>query len=306
MPKDTQYGPRARVIRMLRLLADAPRRYTKVELARNYGVSDDTITDDIQAIESAGFLVEKDNKYRYYLVPDKPLKQIEELLYFSEEERLLLREAIHSLPCSQEHQQRMHKKIASIYDFSRLGLPSLRKPHLSKVDALLEAQHSKKRTLLKNYRSSNSNNVQDRVVEPFHTNLAEDMLQAYDIEKKQIRHYRISRIQSVKLLQDDWEYEGSHNILRTDPFRIVSNDQVNIHLRLSVGACNELLERYPLAKGFVMETEDPHYSDFQCMVNSNFYGLTNFILGYFHLEMEIIAPDSLRAHLRKAVMLLEF
>ncbi|MBK8428067.1 MAG: hypothetical protein IPL27_19820 [Lewinellaceae bacterium] len=98
----------------------------------------------------------------------------------------------------------------------------------------------------------------------------------------------------MRILDQPWRFEGHHNIQRTDCFRIVNNDQVNVHLRLSVGACNELVERYPLTKSYILETSDPHYFDFQCSVNSQFFGLSNFILGFYHLDIEVIAPDSLR------------
>jgi hypothetical protein len=86
----------------------------------------------------------------------------------------------------------------------------------------------------------------------------------------------------------------------------VNNNQINIHLRLSVGACNELTERYPITKTYIMETEDPDYFDFQCSVNEKFLGVSNFILGYFQLGIEVISPDSLRDHLKRIISEVNF
>jgi predicted DNA-binding transcriptional regulator YafY len=306
MPKDTEYGTKIRLLRIMQALIERPYGYTKQRLATEYGVHPDTIGNDFEAFVNMGFEMERDERYRYAFIMDKPLKKVRELLYFSEEERVLLYEAIDSIRTTPEKQARLKEKLHSLYDYSRLGFSNLRKPHLAKVDLLEQAKAEKKQVLLEGYRSSNSNLIADRVVEPFHVSPAEDTLQSFDAEKRIPRHFRISRIARVRILDQPWRFEGHHNIQRTDPFRIVNNNQVNVHLRLSVGACNELVERYPLTKSYILETSDPHYFDFQCSVNSQFFGLSNFILGFYHLDIEVIAPDSLREHLRGEVERMRF
>lgn len=301
-----EYSARTRVMRILRAIMEQPYRYTKNELADLYAVHRDTITGDFEAIKNAGFVLKSDTKGRYTFVENKPFKQLKDLLHFSEEDQALLHQAIDSLPGGSERQNRLKTKLAALYDFNRLGHSYLRKPYLTKVDRLLEAQKEKKQVQLVGYRSSNSNTVSDRLVEPFHLNPSEDTLQAFDAEKKLLRHFRISRIRHVNLLDTPWQYEGYHNIMRTDPFRIVNNQQESIHLRLKVSAYNELIERYPLTKSYVEETEDPNVFDFQCNVNADYYGLSNFILSFPADQIEVLGPDSLRAHLRGLVERLRF
>ncbi|MBK7873835.1 MAG: hypothetical protein IPJ74_25840 [Saprospiraceae bacterium] len=43
------------------------------------------------------------------------------------------------------------------------------------------------------------------------------------------------RIIRVELTDQPWEYMGYHNIMLTDPFRIVDSNQVMVHLRMRVG-----------------------------------------------------------------------
>lgn len=301
MPKDNENGIKIRLLRVMRALIERPYGYTKKQLALKYGVHPDTIGNDLEIFSELGLEVDRDEKHRYAFVVNQALKKINELLYFSEEERALLHEAIHNLRTTPEKQTQLIRKLHSLYDYSRLGYAFLRKPHLNKVNLLEQAKTEKRQVVLEDYRSSNSNTVADRIVEPYHISPAEDTLQTYDVEKRIARHFRISRITRVRLLDQPWQFEGHHNIQRTDPFRIVNNDQKNVHLRLSVGAYNELTERYPLTRSYIEETADPNYFDFQCMVNKNFFGLTNFILGFYHLDIEVIAPEELRAHLRGEV-----
>lgn len=306
MALDHEYGYKVRLLRVFRAIVERPFGYTKQNFAVEYGVHVDTISNDFEAYTSAGFEMEKDERHRWAFIADKPIKKARELLYFSEEERALLHMAIDSLRTTPERQQQLKQKLSALYDYSRLGYTFLRKPHLNKVDLLELAKKEKRQVLLEGYRSSNSNSVSDRIVEPYHISPSEDTLQSYDVEKNIPRHFRISRISRVKLLDKGWGYESSHYIQRTDPFRIVDNNQINVHLRLSVGAYNELIERYPTTRAYIEQTADENYFDFQCNVNHKFYGLSNFILGFYHLEIEVLQPDSLKEHLRVEVSRMKF
>ncbi|MFN4254168.1 MAG: helix-turn-helix transcriptional regulator [Saprospiraceae bacterium] len=307
MPTDTEYGTKARLLRVMRALIERPYGHTKSQLAAKYGVHPDTIANDLAAFGELGLEIDKDPKrHRYAFVVNRPLKQVKSLLYFSEEERSLLHEAIQNLRTTPEQQAHLLQKLHALYDYSKLGFANLRKPHLTKVDILEQAQAEKRRVVLEGYHSSNSSQVGDRLVEPFHVVPADDMLHAFDVEKHAIRHFRLTRFVRVKMTDSPWQHEGSHNIMKTDPFRIVNNNQVNVHLRLSVGAYNELIERYPLTRQHIEPTDDPNFFDFQGDVNSNFYGLSNFILGFYHLNIQVYAPESLREHLRAVVSHMNF
>ncbi len=306
MPKEAEYGTRVRLMRIFRAILDSPYRYTRQELASRYNVSTDTISGDLNAFEAGGFIKTRDKRHRYAFKEDKPLKQLKDLLHFSEEDQALLYEAIDNLPGGTARHQQLKNKLNSLYDYHRLGYSYLRKPHLTKVDLLLQAQREKRCVHLLGYRSSNSNTISDRLVEPFHVSPPDDTLQTYDVDKKMLRHFRISRITRVQLSDAPWQYEGHHNIMRTDPFRIVDNHQEMVHLRLSVSAYNELIERYPLAKSYIEETEDPNVFDFQCMVNHSFFGLSNFILSFQQQQIEVLEPEVLKEHLRKVVREMRF
>lgn len=290
----------------MRAIIDRPRAYTKKQLADMYNVNEDTIRNDFEAFKSAGLILEYDNKYRYSFVEEKPFKQLRDLLHFSEEDQMLLEQAIDNIALHENRAEKLKKKLASLYDFQRLGHAYLRKPYLSKVDFLMEAKEQERQVVLEDYRSSNSNRIADRLVEPFHVSPPEDTLQAFDVDKKGIRHFRISRIKKVRATDTPWSFKGHHNIMRTDPFRIVDNNQKMVHLRFKVGAYNEMLERYPLAKAYIQEAAEDDIFDFQCMVNHRFLGLSNFILANHYQMVEIVAPEELLEHLRQEVASMKF
>ena len=306
MPKEAEFGPRSRIAHLFRILLEQPYRYTIRELAERLGVSADTIEGDFKAIQSPGYQILPDEKHRYAFMLEKPFQQLKDLLHFTEEDQALLYQAIDNLPGQTAQQQKLKAKLGSLYDFGRLGHAYLRKPYLNKVDLLEQARKEKRQVVLENYRSSNSNSIRHRWVEPFHISPPDDTVQTFDTEKRVVNHFRISRIGRVRLLDHPWQFEGSHNIRQTDIFRIVSNDQVTVHLRMRVGAYNELVERFPLSKSHFEETQDDGMYDFQCPVNGKFLGLSNFILGFYHQGIEIVAPESLRAYLREAQRGMQF
>ena len=296
---------RTRIIILLRILIESPKMFTIRMLADRFQVSIDTIKGDLNIFRDAGLMVSFDTQYRYFLEEEKPYLRLSELLHFSEEDQFILWQAIDQVSPHSIQGARLKRKLASLYDYHRLGHAYLRKPYLSKIDLLLQAKEEKRQVILKGYKSGNSNEVRDRKVEPFHPSPPDDILHAYDLDKGALRHYRISRILRVKLLDQGWENEGKHQILLTDPFRIVDNKQVMVHLRLKVGAYNELIERFPLTKAYIEEEEMDIY-DFQCMVNHKFIGLTNFILGYHHQLVQVISPYSLLQHLQNEIGKLNF
>ncbi len=306
MPKDRENVTRTRIVLVLRAIIEHPYFYTRLALAEKYDVHPDTITGDFKAFANAHFVLDRDKRGRYAFVLDKPHQQLKDLLHFSAEDQALLYQAIDNLPGQTERQQKLKAKLGSLYDYSRLGHAYLRKPYLAKVDALEQARREKKQVILEAYRSSNSNTISDRLVEPFHVSPADDMVQTFEVDKSKVNHFRLSRFVRVKILDTPWQHEGSHNIRPTDPFRIVGSEQVMVHLRMSVGAFNELVERFPMTRNCIQEAEAAGMYDFQGEVNARFLGLSNFILGFYHQGIEVVAPDSLRDHLRAVVGKMDF
>lgn len=306
MQTEHQEGTRQRPLRVLRMILDHPYGYTRKQLAQNIGASTDTIKRIFNDFANAGFVMRPDSNNRYAFVEDKPLKQLKSLLHFSEEDQVLLDQAIDQISPLNERATLLKRKLGSLYDYQKLGNTYLRKPYLSKVDALMQAKVEKKVVLLEGYRSSNSNDITNRMVEPFHPSPPDDTVHAYDLDKGKLRHYRISRINRVKILDQPWTKDGHHLIRPTDPFRIVNASQEMVHLRMSVGAYNELVERFPLTKGYLEPSQEEEMFDLQCMVNEAFLGLTNFILGNYHQRIEVLEPDSLRDRLKEMVGKMEF
>jgi predicted DNA-binding transcriptional regulator YafY len=294
-----EFTPRVRIVKIIMDLLDNQSGYTRKELAARYGLSVDSIKDDLNAIETAGFILEKDERHRYSFKLTKPYQQLKNLLHFSEDDQILLEKAIDQIAAHTKSGNRLKRKLNSLYDYHKLGHAYLRKPYLTRLNLLEQGQKDKKVVILKGYRSSNSNTILDRYVEPFHLDPSLDSLHALDTKIKKLRHFKISRIARVEMTDINWQYQGHHHIKLTDPFRINDDNQVPVHLRFKLGAYNELIEQFPIAENHIVIDNEEGVYDFQCKVNHQFIGLTNFILGFHHQLVEIIEPESLREHLHQ-------
>jgi predicted DNA-binding transcriptional regulator YafY len=301
-----EHGHKLRLLLVLRALVDSPNRYTKKDLATKFGVHKDTITNYFKDFESAGFAIEKDGKYRYCFQTDATYSALQQLLHFSEEDQAYLIEALQKLDRHSRKSEQLQLKISALYDFTQLGFENLRKPYLAKINLLEQARKEEKQVRLLGYRSSNSSKISDRTVEPFQCKPEEDILHAYDLRRNRILHFRLSRIQHIQPLDQAWEHKTKHQIHPTDPFRIADSQQVQVHLKLSVGAYNELLERFPMTRAYLRPAAEPDYFDFEARVNHRFFGLANFILGNYHLKVAVLGPESLKQHLRKMVEEMKF
>lgn len=300
-------SPKNRLLAILKDLLEHRFHHTRKTLAAKYNVSTDTIKKDFNELRDADFDVQYDEKYRYAIVPNRPSEHLEDLLFFTETEKEILLKALANAPTSEKRAKRMQEKLETIYDVSRLGSSLFSRTFLNKASLLEQAKQQKRVVKLINYRSTNSSDVTDRLIEPFSVSTKEDILQAFDTNKKEIRHFRISRIERIEIQNTAWQYETQHYVTATDPFRIVNDKQVHIHIRLRVGGYNELTERFPLTQAYLHSSADEAgVFDFECEVNERFYGLTNFILGYHEHIIEIVEPESLIEHVKAHIGKINF
>ena len=293
--------PRERVLKVLLRILAHPYRFTKRDLAVHFEMSKDAIKEDIQAIVNIGLHFHQDNVHKCAIIPDRQFKELKHLQSLNDDDQVKISEAL-SRYCSSKDALYLKNKLSSLYDFQRLGIRALRRPALERIDILEQAKKQKRQVVLKNYRS-NSNTIRDRKVEVFHIDPELDTIQTFEVDENDNRHFKLSRIERVKLTDDTWQYEDKHHYKYTDVFRIADNNQTSVHLRLRVYAYNDLIETYPKALSEILPAAEPNTFDFETRVNHQFLGLMNFIMGNFQ-HVEIIAPQQLKDRVEEEAKLI--
>ncbi len=289
-----------KIERMLRLMKmmSGNTNYTIDELASKLGMSYRSVYRYIDTFKASGFVIEKLQK-NVYKVGKMPRSHVDmsKLIYFSEEEAYLVNSMIDGLHPTNQLKIDLKRKLSAIYSCTSIANYVHSEDSVSNIQELERAVREKKKVILKAYESANSKGVSDRFVEPFEftTNCID--IWGYDLEKKECRVFKISRIGSVVVLEDYWTNEEKHQKSKTDCFRMSSFDQTPVKLELSIRAKNLLLEEYPLAQADLKEVGGKWI--LETMV-SNMAGVGRFVIGLAD-EVTIIDSPALVEYIRTFV-----
>jgi predicted DNA-binding transcriptional regulator YafY len=299
--------PKFRMLRVLRMIIERPKSYTAKALAERCEVQIKAIYGYIDELKNAGFEVDYDDNYRYFIENENQFEHLKDILFFTEKDQNFILDALSKTAADERYKSRIQKKMENIYDFTRLGSNLISGQFMTKINLLEKAKKEEKVVILQDYHSTNSGKIEDKTVEPFHILPNEDILHALDIKEKTVKHYRISRIKGVELLDAPWNYVTRHVIYPTDPFRISNPKQVRVKIKVKTGGYNELIERFPATYGFLQPTvENKEIYLLDCMVNQSFRGIMNFIMGNFHHVVEILEPESLIEAIKEEVEKIKF
>jgi predicted DNA-binding transcriptional regulator YafY len=129
---------------------------------------------------------------------------------------------------------------------SRKKLPTVSKN--STVEALSKAIRAQQCVILHNYQSSNSGSIRNRQVEVFDFTDNGASIWCYDLDKKDIRLFNISRIGYVEVTNRAWANREKHKCGQIDIFNMTGSAVIDVCLRLNLRAKNLLVEEFPRAK----------------------------------------------------------
>ena len=285
------------MLRLMKMMSGNT-NYTIEELASKLGMSYRSVYRYIDTFKASGFVIEKLQK-NVYKVGKMPRSHVDmsKLIYFSEEEAYLINSMIDGLHPTNQLKIDLKKKLSAIYSCTSIANYVHSEDTASNIQELEKAVREKKKVILKAYESANSKGVSDRFVEPFEftTNCID--IWGYDLEKKECRVFKISRISSVVVLENQWTNEDKHQKSKTDCFRMSSFKQTPVKLELSLRAKNLLLEEYPLAQADLKEIDGKWILD--TMV-SNMAGVGRFVIGLAD-EVKIIDSPALIEYIKAFV-----
>ena len=293
-----------RVLRLMMLLT-ANNRYTVDDLAKRLQTSPRTIYRYIDTFKEAGFLIGKSGECFRIDKRSKYFKDISQLVHFTEEEAYILNSAIESIDPTNTIKQNLKAKLASVYDFKMLAECVVKGENARNVNSIIEAIENKKQIILHNYTSAHSKNVTDRLVEPlsFTTNYIQ--VWAYEVSSGKNKLFKLSRIGSVEVLDDDWKFESEHKEGLMDLFRINSFEQIPIKLRLGLRAASLLVEEYPLAEKYLSpDSESPNHYVLETNI-CGYEGVGRFVLGLLD-DIEILEGEGLKHFLKERMQLADF
>lgn len=237
-----------RMLRLMKMLSGNV-NYTINELAERLDTTYRSIYRYIDTFKECGFAVEKLHGGVYKMTTvNRSYPNFEKLLYFSQEEAYLVNSLIDRLDPTNALKAELKRKLAVIYNSTSIADFVDKRSNAANVEELGNAIRAKRKVILHSYESGNSHTVRDRLVEPFAftTNFID--VWAYDLEDGHNKLFKISRIDSVEVLEDKWEQERAHRRQGMDVFRMTGHSGKRVQLRMSTYAKDLLVEEYPLAE----------------------------------------------------------
>lgn len=268
-------------------------RYSVKELAAKFCITERSVFRDLNSIENAGFFIDRSGgTYTLHLCRDEA-NMMNTLLHFSEEEAYILFKALDMVKGGAPVSERLVRKLNVLYDFRVLSKLA-HKPYIETIRTLNDAISQKKQVSLCAYRSSHSETISDRKVEPFEFLPEYSGLWCYDTQDNICKQFKISRIEKVEILDSGWINESLHRVPFLDAFRMSAPDVIAIvEAELTLKAANLLVEEYPLAETCLKTLEKKPLRYLLSIPVADYHGIGRFVLG-LPGEVKVIGPESFK------------
>ena len=281
------------MLRLMKMLT-ANSSYTVDELAERLDMSRRTIYRYIDTFREAGFVIKKSGSYIRLDKESPHFKDISQLVHFTEEEAVILKRAIESIDDTNLLKQNLKRKLYSVYDNKILADTIVRGSNAATVHSLIEAIEGEQQVILHDYRSSHGGVVRDRRVEPFAFTTNYVQVWCYDTESHSCKLFKLSRIASVEILNDEWQHKAAHEKARIDVFRMNGKEQHRVRLELGILSRNLLIEEYPLAEEHLTPIDEEHWLlDTEV---ASYAGVGRFVVGLMD-DIRIIDTPALEQYL---------
>ncbi len=260
------------------LLMTENRAYTVSQMCERLGISARTLYYYIEFFRDYGFIVEKHGRC-YSLDKDSPFfSKLFKSVRFTEDEAIAMRRLLDRADDNSIMLRSLRGKLDKLYDLDILSDTALRERDAQNISTLYQAIKMKKMVAIHRYSSPHSNSVTGRVVEPFHFLNGNNEVRCYEVSSGMNKTFKISRMESVEILDDDWRHESRHRQLYTDIFMFSAEQTVTVELRLGRLSCNLMLEEYPDAAAGITPCSDGLHWELRLDVCS-YAGIGRFVLG---------------------------
>ena len=280
-----------RMLRIIQLLAGNT-NHSLDELADTLGLSRRTMFRYLDTLKGAGFVIQRIDEGVYKIVSyEKEYTDLSQLVYFSEEEAIIVSHLIENLSSSNAMKAGLKQKLAAVYDSTSIGDYIQNKGKSDEIETLARAIKEKKQVKLVNYSSSYANSPKDYVVEPYAFTRDYVDIWACDTASKHNKTFKISRMEHVEML-GGWQMEDKHRPKPIDSFRMSGEGLPieHVKLKLSLRAKNLLTEEFPITEYEI--TQDKRSWLWEGDINA-FEGIGRFVMG-LPREISIVKGAKLR------------
>ena len=289
--------PQAKILRVFQLIGLLKGGGRTVEqLSQQLEATTRTVYRYFKLLEEIGFIIDQDFHGKYFIHREEGENPEDS---FTLEEVSILRQLVDS-GTTKMHPLRegILKKLAFHSEAKELPEQFLKLRVARMFRQVSEAIEEKKQVVLKNYHSANSQEITDRLVEPFQFGEGFQSVLALDTKDKQCKYFKLERIGEVVIMDKPYKFEKLHEKSSTDIFGISGKKEIWVTLQLSLRAYVLLREEYPLSMPYLEKNdgEENRSYTFHAPV-LNFKGVGRFVLGLAD-EVVITGPAEFKTYVK--------
>lgn len=270
------------------------------ELATELGVELRTVYRYISDIDQSPFF-ELQRRGRKIRMSQESLflRNIMNNLYLTDNEALELREIVDKIDSPNETLAGIQRKIKKIVGNSiAISEKDTDAIQLNNISNVRHAIENHRMCILRGYSSLHSDTKTDRLVEPFSFLGSKSDVRCYELASQMNKTFKISRCESVEVLDVDWQFEKKHKQMFTDIFHFSGETKTRVRLSLGNLSKTILLEEYPESVACLIPQADGRW-----LLDAEFCsmkGIGRFYLGLFE-DIEIIDSKEFEAFLAERI-----
>jgi predicted DNA-binding transcriptional regulator YafY len=282
----------------LLLLLTENKRYTVDQLCDRLSISRRNLYYYLEFFRDYGFIIEKQGTTYRIDKSSEFFRKLFRIVHFTEDEAITMRRILDKVNDSSLQVQHLKKKLDSLYDLHILDDVTLREQFAQNVSVLYDAIKYHRCAVLHNYSSPHSNTLTNRIVEPFLFMDSNNDIRCYELSSRKNKTFKLSRMESVELLADEWQHESEHRQFYTDIFQFSDEVLLPIRLRLGRLSYNILIEEHPKADAYISQEDDHHW--LLDLDVCSYKGIGRFVLGLYD-DIEVLGDERFCQYLSQKI-----
>jgi predicted DNA-binding transcriptional regulator YafY len=291
--------PQAKILRVFQLIGLLKGGGRTIDqLAQQLDTTTRTIYRYFRLLEEIGFIIDQDFHGRYFVHREEGEDPESR---FTLEEVSILRQLIQSGASGHPLRGPLLKKLAFHSEAKDVPEQFLKLRVAKMFRKLSEAVEQKSQVVLKNYHSANSQEINDRLVEPFQFGEGFQSVLALDTKDKQCKYFKLERIGDVVILDKPYKFSKLHKKTTTDIFGISGRKEIWVTLRLSMRAYVLMREEFPLSQPYLEKEENEESKSY--LFNGpvlHFKGVGRFVMGLAD-EITVLGPTEFKTYIKEKI-----
>lgn len=252
----------------------------------------------LESFRKAGLIVNKMGSL-YSIDPNSPfLSDISGDIHFSKAEALTMAQVLRSVNDNSQQVRYLREKLSRLYGDDVLAHHAIDDQYARNFRKLFQAVSEERMCVLRGYTSNHSGQTRDRVVEPYIFLAENNEVRCFEPDSGMNKTFKISRAESIDLLDLRWSFKDRHEEFFTDLFHFSGKERVRVRLRMGSMAANLLCEEVPSAQEQIRKLPDGRYLlDTQVC---SFVGIGRFVVGLLD-DIEIVGSPRFAEYMKEYV-----